>query len=463
MNQKAEIILSTMLRPDQILSDPEAKMKYGQDWTRVYTPLPSCIVFPETTHEVASVVKAANETPFSLVPSGGRTGLSAGAVAIQNEVVLSLERMNRLSPVDTLGHSIVVEAGVITEALHNHLLPHGLTWPVDFASKGSSHVGGNIATNAGGIRVIRYGLTRNWVLGLEVVLPTGDIVSSMHALEKNNTGLDLKHLFIGTEGTLGIITRAVLKLCPLPPLSQLALCTLGSLDHVANFFTQTKQQPFTVTAFEWFTSACMKRLLPHRNLTFPFAQVAPHQVLLEVDAHPSFEAFLADACDAGILLDAKLAQNEEQKTHLWTFREGISESLSATGMPHKNDIALPVANLTSFIAAFETLTSQFYRQDHGTGIELCLFGHFGDGNLHVNIMKPESMSKQQFLDITGRLDPHMYGLVQKHQGSVSAEHGIGLLKRHALHFTRTETEINLMKQIKQVLDPNHILNPGKIF
>ena len=443
--------------PDFASSEPDDLQTYGRDWTKVYAPAPSLLVRPRSTAEVSRFLARANEHRVAVVPSGGRTGLSGGAVAKNGEVVLSLERMRAMGAVDTLALTVNVEAGAITEAVHEHCKPHGLTWPVDFASKGSSQVGGNIATNAGGVRVIRYGLTRQWVLGLEVVLASGEVLTLNGALEKNNTGIDLRQLFIGSEGILGVVTGATLKLSRLPARTDVYLFALDSLQSVLRLFEAARAGPFTVMAFEFFTDKCLARLQRHRQVRAPFETPTPYYVLLETENAAGDDAWLAGLFEKGLVTDGTQAQNAEQARALWHYREGISESLSATGMPHKNDIALPIAALKVFCAELEKLLEARY-----PGWELCLFGHIGDGNLHVNIMKPDAMGKDEFLEKTHAVDADLMALVRAHRGSVSAEHGIGLLKREWLGHTRSPAEVAIMKSLKASLDPKGTLNPGKV-
>lgn len=439
---------------------PEALATYGRDWTKVYQPAPSLVVRPRSTEEVARFMALCHAHRVPVVPSGGRTGLAGGAIAANGEVVLSLDRLTALGPVDPMALTVTVGAGAVTEAVHLHCAHHGLTWPVDFASKGSSHVGGNIATNAGGVRVIRYGLTRQWVLGLAVVTATGQILRLNGALEKNNTGIDLRQLFIGSEGTLGIITEATLKLTRLPESVQVFLFALDSLAAVLKLFESARRGPFTVMAYEFFTRACTQRLERHRGIRPPFESPSSHYVLLEVEqAHDgTVDGWLQGLFEAGLVTDGTRAADIGQQRALWALREGISESLSATGLPHKNDIALPIAKLSDFCAGFEALLAQRYQ-----AFELCLFGHIGDGNLHVNVMKPDGLEPGAFHAATHALDEEMFALVKTHAGSISAEHGIGLLKRDFLHYSRTPEELELMRQLKRVLDPAGLLNPGKIF
>ncbi len=447
--------------PALTLSDDASDLAtYGRDWTRVYEPAPSLVAFPHTTHEVSVLLALANAHGVAVVPSGGRTGLSGGAMAVRGEVVLSLERMRRMDPVDTLGGTVRVQAGAVTQAVHEHCAAHGFTWPVDFASKGSSQIGGNIATNAGGVKVIRYGLTRQWVLGLQVVLASGQVLELNGALEKNNTGADLRQLFIGSEGTLGVITEATLKLAPLQGKLSVLLFAVRDLAGVLELFRRVRLAPFTPSAYEFFTSACVARLERHRKVRVPFGERSPYYVLVELEhADPgSLEAFVGEVFESETATDGVLAQHEGEARALWELREGISESLSATGLPHKNDISLPIAELGAFCAELGQVFAERY-----PGWEICLFGHVGDGNLHVNVMKPADLDKTAFLAQTKAADLDLFALVKAHHGSVSAEHGIGLLKKHALPFSRTKEELELMRALKAALDPRGTLNPGKIF
>ena len=438
--------------------DPDDLHQFGRDWTRVYEPAPSLVVFPRTTDEVSRLMALAHHYRVAIVPSGGCIGLVVGAVAANGEVVLSLSRMRRMDPVDVNGSTVRVQAGAITEVVHQHVADHDLTWPVDFASKGSSQVGGNIATNAGGVKVIRYGLTRQWVLGLEVVLADGRVMELGGGLEKNNTGVDLRQLFIGSEGILGIITEATLKLTRLPGKLDVLLFAVDDLAAVLRLFREVRRAPLVPMAYEFFTDVCLRRLLSHRPLRAPFAQASSHYVLLEVERADGLEDWVASLFERDLIRDGVLAQSPQEAAELWTLREGISESLSATGLPHKNDIALPIAALEAFTSRLDAVFAARY-----PGWEIAVFGHVGDGNLHINVMKPDAMAKADFLAHAKDADRDMFELVSEHRGSVSAEHGIGLLKKAALPYTRTPDEIAVMRGIKAVLDPHGILNPGKIF
>jgi FAD/FMN-containing dehydrogenase len=448
---------------DFLTTDSSELATYGKDWTKVTPPAPSAVAFPRTTDEVSRLLALCNAHDVPVVPSGGRTGLAGGALAPAGELVLSMARMRRMDPIDVLGSTVRVQAGAVTEAVHHHAAPHGLTWPVDFASKGSSCVGGNIATNAGGVKVIRYGLTRNWVLGLQVVLANGDVLELGGALEKNNTGVDLRQLFIGSEGILGVVTEATLKLTKVPGAQRVFLFAVSDLAAVLALFREVRRAPLVVSAYEFFTSECLARLVKHRGVRSPLAAAASHYVLLEVDAserkedEAALEAWTASLFERGLILDGTMAQHGAQAAELWAIREGIAESLSATGLPHKNDVSLPIAALEAFCAELAGLFSARY-----PGWEVCVFGHIGDGNLHINTMKPKRLDKPAFLAKTKEADHDLFALVKKHGGSISAEHGIGLLKKPYLGYSRSDAELAVMRGVKRALDPRNILNRGKV-
>ena len=450
--------------PAGFFTQDEAELKtYGRDWTKVHEPKPSMVCFPTSTDEVSTLLKLCTEYNVAVVPSGGRTGLAAGAVAANRELVLSLDKMRAIGEVDTLANTVWCQAGAVTEAIHEHCKSAGLTWPIDFASKGSSQVGGNIATNAGGVKVIRYGLTRNWVLGLTIVLMNGEVLRLNGSLEKNNTGVDLRQLFIGTEGILGVITEAILKLSPLPRECDVFLFALKDLSTVFSLFKEVRKSGLTVNAFECLSHDCLGLVLHHRNLASPFSDRHEQYVLLEVerpesaDAKEKLEAWLSELFAGELVQDAVLAQSPKEAQNLWAMREGISESLSNTGLLHKHDISLPIHRLQEFIENWSADIASNY-----PGLKPYVFGHIGDGNLHINLMKPDAMEVAEFRKLCAKADENMFAWIQKFEGSVSAEHGIGLLKKHLLKYTRSETEISLMRQMKQVFDPKGLLNPGKV-
>jgi FAD/FMN-containing dehydrogenase len=441
-----------------VSTDPGDLEAYGRDWTRIYPAAPSALLRPRSTAEVSEILRQCHAEGVSVVPSGGRTGLAGGAVAAHGEVVLSLERMRKLGEVDTVGYTLGVEAGAVTEAVHQHCAEQGLTWPIDLAAKGSCQIGGNLSTNAGGVRVIRYGHARHWVLGLTAVLADGTVLDMNRSLEKNNTGADLRQLFIGSEGTLGVITEATLKLCRLPPEQQVMLFAVGSIEDVLAFFAEARRGPFIISAFECFSGKCLEHVMAQKKIGAPLGTAREFYVLMEVEGEQErLYGWLESMLERGLVADGTLAQDSQQVRRLWTYREGISESL-APSFPHKNDVALPVHALAAFYRDLEALFGQRYQ-----GWAICVFGHIGDGNLHLNFLKPEAMSVQEFVGHTASSDHELFALVQRHGGSISAEHGIGLVKKAYLHYSRTDPELATLRALKAALDPRGILNPGKIF
>ncbi len=421
-------------------------------------PAPSLIAFPRSTDDVSKLLWSCNELGLPVVPSGGRTGLSGGAVAAHGEVVVSLEKMSCIGELNPQAMTLAVEAGAITEAVHEAAKPHGLTWPVDFASKGSSQVGGNLSTNAGGVRVIRYGLTRNWVLGLTVVKMDGSVLRLNGGLEKNNTGIDLRQLFIGSEGTLGIITEAVLKLTRLPDEARTRVCLFAVRDFtkVLELFTSARTSALPISAFECFSEPCLREVVRF-GLRSPFREPAGVYVLLETEGGEALDAWLEKVVAAEGVIDAISGQSTRENTELWALRERVAEAVMLGREVHQQDLAVPLASLGNFFSDIEERYRQAYPE-----FEVFIFGHIGDGNLHVFIRRPESMRSAEFHTKCAESDTMLFELCQKFQGSVSAEHGVGLLKKSALTYSRSEGEIALLRALKKVFDPNGLLNPGKI-
>ncbi|KFN48883.1 FAD-binding oxidoreductase [Arenimonas composti] len=429
---------------------------YGDDWAHLAPPAPAAIVLPRSVDQVSALVRWAEATGTALVPSGGRTGLSGGALAARGEVVLSLERMRRILAVDAGEGTITVEAGVTTAAVQQAAHAHGLHYPVDFGSRGSSHIGGNIATNAGGIHVLRHGMTRDQVLGLRAVTGGGRVLDCNRGLLKNNTGYDFRHLFAGSEGTLGIIVEATLRLRPPPPPQQVALFALPALQALMPVFAAARDT-LALGAFEFLTEPALQHVLA-RGGRRPFAAAAACYVLAEFDAdEPAalrlFEALLA----RGLVADGVLASSQEQAAELWRLRESITESL-APRRPYKNDIAVRVARVPEFLARAGALFAAEYPD-----FEVIWFGHIGDGNLHVSVLPPVGMPHPDFVAACARVTARLADLLGEFGGTISAEHGVGLLKKPYLGCSREPAEIELMRGLKRVFDPAGIFNPGKIF
>lgn len=453
--------LLELLGDSRLLTDPGALAHYGRDWTRFAEPAPSAVALPETVEEVQAIVRAAREHGVAIVPSGGRTGLSGGAVAARGELVVALDRMNRILETNTIDRSITCQAGVVTEAIQNHAKEHGLIYPVDFASSGSSQIGGNIATNAGGIQVIRYGMTRNWVRGLKVVTGTGDVLDLNRGLVKNNTGLDLRHLMVGSEGILGIIVEATLGLAAPPQDPSVVVLGLPSMEAIMEVL-EAFQARLDLLAYEFFSELALAKVVEHQQLQRPFATQTPFYALLEFersrpDTDDTVMAVVEQCMEQGWVEDAVLSQSVGQARSLWRLREDISETL-ARWTPYKNDIATTVAQVPTFLRAVDDIVAARYPD-----LEVVWYGHIGDGNLHLNILKPDDVSIPDFQERCKAVSGELFGTIERLGGSVSAEHGVGLLKKDFLGYTRSATEIALMRSIKRAFDPDNILNPGKVF
>ncbi len=453
--------LQALLGESRVKTDLDSRMTWGKDWTKHFEPNPSVIVFPSSTEEVKAIVQLANAEGLKITPSGGRTGLSAGAVATQGEIVVSLDRMNKVLDFLPADRLVRVQAGVVTEQLQQFAEEQGLYYPVDFASAGSSQIGGNIGTNAGGIKVIKYGMTRQWVLGLTVVTGKGDVLQLNRGMIKNATGYDLRQLFIGAEGTLGIVTEAEIKLERQP--QDLRVMVLGVPDFAAVMpILHAFQQRIDLTAFEFFGEVAMQKVIAAGHVSRPFDTPCPFYVLLEFEGR--FEAVVDDAMgifehcvNQGWVVDGVMSQSLEQAKNLWRLREDISETI-APFTPYKNDISVLITHVPAFIADIDAIVAARYPD-----FEICWFGHIGDGNLHLNILKPAHLSKDDFFEQCKAVNIQVFETVQKYQGSISAEHGVGMTKRDYLSYTRDPLEIEYLRAVKTVFDPNNVMNPGKIF
>lgn len=445
--------------PDVLLTDAGEIESYGSDWTRVFPAKPGGVALARSTEDVSAILRLCSAHGIRVVPSGGRTGLAGGAVAARGELVLSLSRMNAMAEVNSIAGTVDVEAGAITEAVHKHVEDAGWLWPIDLAAKGSSQIGGNLATNAGGLRVIRYGSARKWVLGLTCVLMDGRILQ-LGGLEKDNTGYDLTQLMIGSEGTLGIITHATLKLAPRPKPSQVMLLALSEPAHALAILSHVRTRGDVVAAYELWTDACRQEVESASLGRSPFQQPAPLYALLELEVGSDMNRtteLLAELSEQGLILDAVTSRSSTQIRELWSLREHITLSLSRRQMMHKSDIAVPVSKIDALFRALSRMFEVTYPD-----LEVFLFGHVGDGNVHVNVAKPDSWDKKTFLSRIEEVDEHIGALLKNLGGSVSAEHGIGLLKKKHLHFTRSADELSIFRAIKAAFDPQGLLNPGKL-
>ena len=453
--------LKTLVEPGKVLTDADSLNAYGKDWTKHFAPAPSAIVFPKSIEQVQAIVRWANERKVALVPSGGRTGLSAAAVAANGEVVVSFDYMNQILEFNEMDRTAVCQPGVVTAQLQQFAEDKGLYYPVDFASAGSSQIGGNIGTNAGGIKVIRYGMTRNWVAGMKVVTGKGDVLELNKDLIKNATGYDLRQLFIGAEGTLGFVVEATMRLERQP--TNLTALVLGTPDFDSIMpVLHAFQDKLDLTAFEFFSDKALAKVLGRGDVPAPFETDCPFYALLEFEATTDERADQALATfehcvEQGWVLDGVMSQSEQQLQNLWKLREYISETISHW-TPYKNDISVTIGKVPAFLKEIDAIVGEHYPD-----FEIVWFGHIGDGNLHLNILKPDAMDKDEFFGKCATVNKWVFEIVQKYSGSISAEHGVGMTKRDYLHYSRSAAEIEYMKAVKAVFDPNGIMNPGKIF
>lgn len=453
--------LSSILDADCILTDDDSLEQFGKDWTNQFPAKPMAIALPKTTEQVAEIVKWANNNNIAIVPSGGRTGLSGGAVASNGELVVALDKMNKVLEFEKTTQQVTCQAGIITEQLQQFAADNELYYPVDFASSGSSQIGGNIATNAGGIKVIRYGLTRDWVMGLTVVTGKGEILKLNSGLIKNATGYDLRHLFIGSEGTLGLITEATIKFTRKPTNLTVLLLSIEDMTKVTELLNLF-QKEVDLTAFEFFSEEALQKVMAHHQLPRPVETQGAFYCLLEFDAdseerlEKALESF-ETGLEKELIVDGVMSQSQQQAEELWKYREYISETISAR-KPYKNDISVTPDKVSEFLAKVDGIVSEQYPD-----FEVIWFGHIGDGNLHLNILAPESMSYEDFTAACEQVNPLIFDVLKDLGGSISAEHGVGLLKKPYLNYSRSDAEIVYMKGIKAVFDPNNIMNPGKLF
>lgn len=449
--------LAEIVGPRHVHNDRDSLEKFGVDRSSGWRAAPCCVVLPGSTAEVQRIVQLARERRIGLVPSGGRTGLSGGAVACDGEIVVALERMDRLIAFDPLARSLTVQAGMITARVQEHATAHGLYYGVDFASAGSSQIGGNVATNAGGVRVIRYGMTREQVLGLQVVDGNGAVLELNRGLIKNNSGPDFRHLFIGSEGILGIVTEVTLRLHRQPATPRVMLFGVPDFLSIMQVL-QAFAGEIELAAFEFFADNALQKVLQQGDLVAPLRDGHPFYALLEIEPDDTDAALaLFERCAAqGWVRDGVLSQSVEQARKLWRLRENISETL-ARWRPYKNDISVVISRMPAFIERVEALVRREY-----DAMEVVWYGHIGDGNLHLNILRPESMEDAEFDTRCAGATRAIVSLLGEFGGSISAEHGVGLLKKGYLGDTRSTSELQLLQGVKRVFDPLGIMNPGKV-
>jgi FAD/FMN-containing dehydrogenase len=440
---------------------------YATDWRDRYRGRPRAVVRPGTTAEVAAAVRCCAEHAIPIVPQGGNTGLCGGATPHEggHEIVFSLMRMNRVRAVDTDNATLTVEAGATLASVQQSASEAGLMFPLSLGSEGSCAIGGNLSTNAGGTAVLRFGNARDLVLGLEVVLADGRVWNGLRGLRKDNAGYDLKQLFLGGEGTLGIITAAVLKLFPRPRTSATAFAGVADVDAAIRLLRVLRQAlGDRLTGFELISAECIaltRTELPPMPDPLPghawYALVQADDAAEGSPLAARLEAALADAIESRVALDATIAQSEAQAAELWALRDNIPEAQRRQGPGIKHDISLPVSAVPAFLAEAKAALDAAF-----PGVRYVTFGHLGDGNLHYNLAPPPGARVETFIGEQARANRIVYDLVARLGGSFSAEHGIGQLKREELTRYRSALEVEMMRRIKRALDPEGLLNPGKV-
>ncbi|MBA5638484.1 FAD-binding oxidoreductase [Duganella sp. LX20W] len=453
---------------DFVVCDDAGMAPYLTDWRGRFTGKAAAVLRPATVEQVRLLVTACAQWRVPMVPQGGRTGLVLGSVpdASGDAVVLSLARLNRIRAIDPVNRTITVDAGCILQQVQEAAAAEGCLFPLSLAAEGSCSIGGNLSTNAGGTAVLRYGNTRELCLGLEVVTPQGKLWDGLRGLRKDNTGYDLRDLYIGAEGTLGVITGAVLKLYPQPKACITALAALPTPDHALRLLTLMQDRcGASLTGFELMSAFCLALVAQHfPQLPRPFT--APHgqHVLLELSSNESeahavalLEDAIGAALEQGIIDDAVVASSIAQSAGLWQLREHIPLAQAAAGKNIKHDISLPVSRIAEFITVTEPQLQQAF-----PGCQLVCFGHLGDGNLHFNVAPPDGIGHDAFLANQDAVNRVVHDSVVAFGGSISAEHGIGALKRDDLAHYKSAVELDLMRAIKSALDPMGIMNPGKI-
>lgn len=450
------------------ITDVKEQEPYLTEWRDRYRGKTPVVLKPGTPAEVSEILKLANEMGVGIVTQAGNTGLVGGQIPRPEgaDIVLSVARLNRLRTIDSETRHMVVEAGMPLAAAHDHARNANLEFPLRMASEGSACVGGAIATNAGGVHVLAHGTMRALTLGVEVVLANGEIWHGLRTLKKDNTGYDLKDLIVGSEGTLGVITAAALQLVQPPKSIATALLGVNTLDDVATLFTRLSANlgPH-LTAFEFMADQALAFVTDHiPGSRLPFGTLCPWTVLVEVssgrgpdDANQVLEQALNDDDVLIRLRESAIATSDAAAQSFWQLRESISEAQKFGGGSIKHDISVPIGRIAEFIPAANALVTKLC-----PGARPCPFGHFGDGNIHYNVSQPEGSNKEDFLSHWEEMQSAVHDLVRTFDGSISAEHGIGIMKCEELKRIKNDTELNMMRAIKQALDPNGILNPGKV-
>ena len=455
--------------PAGIVDDADQAERFLADHRRLYRGRAALIVRPASTDEVARVVATCRSARIGIVPQGGNTGYCGGAVpdASGTQILVSLERMRAMREVDALNHTLTVEAGVVLADVQRIADEHGLYFPLSLGAEGSCHIGGNLSTNAGGVAVLRYGNARDLVLGLEVVLPDGRIWNGLKKLRKDNTGYDLKHLFMGAEGTLGIITAAVLKLFPRPRSRATAWLALPHAEAASRVLARLRALcGDTVTSFEYVPRFALELVCAHiAGARDPLGVPHDHYALVELssamdqDARATLlERALEQSLESGEILDAAVAQSEDQRRAFWQLRETIPEAQTRAGGSLKHDVSVPVSAVSELLERGSAAARAI-----APGVRICAYGHVGDGNLHFNFQPPADQSLPAFVDAHGTaISDALYELVARLGGSVCAEHGVGQLKREIFARHEDPVAVSVMRALKAALDPDGLMNPGKV-
>jgi FAD/FMN-containing dehydrogenase len=457
-----------------LVTDDASKHPYLTDWRENYLGSALAVVRPGSTEEVSAVVKLCAAEKVAVVPQGGNTGMSGGGTPHEagREIVLSLTRMNRILEIDKVGYTMTVEAGVVLKTIQETAADHDRLFPLSLGAEGSCTIGGNLSTNAGGVQVLHYGNARNLVLGLEVVLPNGEVWNGLRALKKDNTGYDLRDLYLGAEGTLGIITRAVLKLWPKPKDHATSWSAVPSPQAAVELLSGAyAASEDNVTSCELMGRQGIDLVLHHiPGTTDPLGEKHDWYVLMEwASTRPKrdgdnagslrekMEAYLGEAMEKGLVLDAVVAQTEAQSKSLWALRENHTEASKREGPSIKHDISVAVSKIPGFVPeGLAAMTKAL------PGCRPLIFGHVGDGNLHFNCQAPAGWDKVRFAPHVEAISGAIYDLIVGYGGSISAEHGIGRIKVHELEHYRSKIELDTMRTLKRALDPQNIMNPGKV-
>jgi FAD/FMN-containing dehydrogenase len=457
--------LTTALGPRRVSTDQAEIAPHVMDWRGRWGGSTPVLVKPATTAECAAAMALCAEFGMAVTPQGGNSGLVHGGVP-HGEVLVSLKRMNRLREIDVLNDSMTLEAGVILAHAQQAASDAGRLFPLSLGAEGVATIGGLISTNAGGVAVLRYGMMRDLVLGIEAVLPDGRVWNGLRGLRKDNTGYDLKQLFIGAEGTLGVVTAATLKLFPQPAVRETAWTVVETVEDAVEFLTLAKSASGgAVTGFEIVSKFALDLVLKHiPDTRDPLPSGAPWRVLVELSlprtqgARDMMEGLLAAAMDRGHARDAVIADSEAQKAMLWRIRENIAVAERAHGKALKHDVSVPVSRVAEFIARAGDLVARA-----APGADIVAFGHVGDGNIHYNVTPPPGVNPDAFVEGDGQaVSRAVHDLIVSLNGSISAEHGVGLLKRDELAERKSPVEIGMMRAVKRALDPDNRMNPGRV-